>query len=65
MINSLPSVDPKGVYELKAASESLEVSKSTLLRWTQQGFIRCSIRRSNKRKVWTGEAIIKFWKSMY
>lgn len=65
MTNILPPVDPKGNYELKAASEALCVSKSTLLRWTQQGFIRCSIRKSNKRKVWSGEALIKFWKSVY
>ena len=65
MINTSPSVDPKGRYELKAASAALGISRSTLLRWTQQGYLKCSIRKSNKRKVWAGEDLIKFWKSVY
>lgn len=52
-------------YELKAAADILGVSKSTVLRWTRQGLLKCSIRRSNGRRVWTGAELLRFWRADY
>ena len=64
MIQTEPIVNPNGKYELRHASEVLQVSKSTILRWTSQGLMRCSVRRTNGRKVWTGADIIRAWRSI-
>ena len=65
MIQNKPNVAPEGRYELKQAAASLEIDRSTLLRYTYKGKIRCSIRKSNGRRIWTGAEIIRFWKAEY
>lgn len=60
-----PNVFPEGRYELKQAAEALKIDRSTLLRYTHRGKIRCNIRKSNGRRVWTGAEIIRFWRAEY
>ena len=60
-----PDVVPEGRYELKEAAAALQIDRSTLLRQTYKGKIRCGIRRSNGRRVWTGAEIIRYWRAEY
>lgn len=62
MIETEPNVNPKGKYELKAASEALEISRTSLARYTKRGLIRCSVSSLNGRNTWLGSELIKFWR---
>lgn len=65
MIATKPKVETNGRYELQAASNALGVNKTTLLRYTHEGKIKAGIKRSNKRRYWTGAEIIRFWMAEY
>lgn len=65
MTNTKPKVNPDGRYELKDAAEALLIDRSTLLRYTHKGEIRCGIRKSNGHRVWTGAEIIRLWRTEY
>lgn len=60
-----PNVAPEGRYELKEAAAALQIDRSTLLRYTHRGKIRCGIRKSNGHRVWTGAEIIRLWRAEY
>ena len=64
MVNTTPNVNPDGRYELKAASEALGIDRTTLCRYRRDGLIKATVRRSNKRAIYSGAEIIRFWKSM-
>lgn len=64
MIQVQPQVDPSARLELREVAALFRVSKSSVLRWTSSGLLRCGgLRRSNRRKYWTGAELIRFWKS--
>lgn len=63
MIEREPIVDVNGKYELLAVSSILQVSRSSVLRWTKKGLMRCNVRRCNNRKVWSGSEILRFWRA--
>lgn len=65
MTQTQPMVAPEGRYELKQAAEALGINRSSLLRHTHAGRIKCSIRKSNGRRVWTGAELIRFWRAEY
>lgn len=69
MTTSEPKVDPRGWYELKAAAEALEVSKSTLTRamscTDRDRGIAFKIRKSNGRRIIQGQSIINYWRFTY
>ena len=65
MTKTQPNVAPDGRYELKDAAEALLIDRSTLLRYTHSGKIRCGIRKSNGHRVWTGAEIIRLWRAEY
>ena len=62
MTTTQPDVCPNGRYELLAASQALGVHRSTLLRYTHMGLIKCSISTGNGRHIWRGSEIIRFWR---
>lgn len=64
MVNSKPDLCDNSFFELREAATVLGVSKSTIQRWTTEGFLKCSIRKTNRRKVWSGQELIKVWKMM-
>lgn len=63
MTETMPKVDPKGRYELKAAAEALQLNRATLCRYRNEGLIKAERRISNGRTVYTGAEIIRFWKA--
>jgi len=65
MITTEPQVDPRGLYGLKDAAAALMVAPSTITRAVNLNTIECSIRRSNGRRVFTGQNIINYWRLTY
>ena len=63
MISTSPTVIPTARYELRYVAKALGVAPSTVLRWTRQGKMHCSFRKTNHRRVWTGSEIIRIWKA--
>lgn len=63
MTETMPKVDPKGRYELKAAAEALELNRTTLCHYRKKGLIKAERRVTNGRAVYTGAEIIRFWKA--
>lgn len=64
-----PKVDVRGWYELKAAAAILEVSKSTLTRamnsTDRNRSIPFKIRKSNGRRIISGQALVNYWRIAY
>ncbi len=58
-----PNVIENARYELRETAEALGVNASTITRWTRAGLMRCQIRKTNRRQVWTGAEIIRIWRS--
>lgn len=65
MIRTPPDIPPTARLELREAVEALQVDKSTIQRWTNNGKLKCGIKKSNNRKYWLGSDLIKFWKSEF
>lgn len=64
MIYVKPEVELSAMYSLSETALKLQVSPSTIIRWTRAGLMRCQFRRINRRPVWSGEEIVKIWKTM-
>lgn len=64
MVADEPDVIPSARYTARETAQYLGVSPSTVRRWTRIGLMRCNYRRINRRPVWTGEEIIRAWKSI-
>lgn len=65
MIRTPPDIPPTARLELREAAEALQVDKSTIQRWTNNGKLKYGIKKSNNRKYWLGSDLIKFWKSEF
>lgn len=60
-----PRVSANGRYSINETCNLLGIHRNTLLRYTEQGIIKCGIRRSTMRKFYSGMEILKFWKGQY
>ncbi len=60
-----PEVVDNARYSLSETCKILNLSIKTVLKYTEQGAIKCGIRKSNGRKFYTGTDIKKFWKAQY
>lgn len=65
MTKTKPEIIPTARLELRQAAEALEVHKSSIIRWTTSGKLKCGIRKSNGRKYLLGSDLIKFWQAEY
>lgn len=65
MVNEQPQIPPSARYTIQEAAQILGISRNTLRRYTNIGptGIRCSYRKSNGRKFYTGLDIVKFWRA--
>lgn len=63
MTTKEPKINLTDRLELKATAEVLNVSKGTVLRYTQKGLLRAGIKKSNGRRYWLGSEIIRFWQA--
>lgn len=65
MVIDEPKISPTARFSISEAAEILGVHRNTLRRHTNVGptGIKCSHRKSNGRKFYTGLDIIKFWRA--
>lgn len=57
-----PKVALDGRYSITEACKALGIHRNTLLKYTEQGMIRCGFRKINARKFYKGSEIIRFWR---
>ena len=62
MVESLPKIDPNGLYSPKKTREILEIGKSTLYRYDSDGYLQHEFRPENGRRAYRGRSIISFFK---
>ena len=65
MTNIEPEVSDNGCYSATEVCTALNIHRNTLRNHTNDGTIRCGIRKANGRKFYTGIEIRKFWKASY
>ena len=58
-----PRVAADGRYSPTQVCKLLGVSRSTLHRWTEAGYIRFGLRRNTGRKFYKGSEITRFWRA--
>jgi len=63
MIKTEPVVEPTARYELRDAAKALEVSPSSIVKWTAAGLLRAGRKRLNGRRCWTGAELIRAWRA--
>lgn len=47
------------------AAAALQISPTTLHRYTEQGLIKARVRKANGRRVWKGADLINLWRFIY
>lgn len=57
-----PQVADTGRYSITETCKLLGVTIKTIIKYTDQGDLKCGIRKANGRKFYTGSEIRKFWK---
>lgn len=65
MTTQEPAVSLTGRYNVSQTCEALGICPNTLRKYTASLAIRCKIRRATNMKFYTGEEIIRFWRSTY
>lgn len=65
MIETMPIVDPNGLYSIKKTRELLEISYSTIHRSAKKGILKLSHHQAFGKPLVKGSDIIAFWKSIY
>lgn len=63
MITTEPQIAQDAKLELREASKALEVSPSTILKWTATGKMKAGRKRVNGRMFWTGSEILRVWRA--
>lgn len=65
MVSTKPVCDPDGRYTQKEAAALLGVDRHTVKRYEDDGYIKFKIRKAGRRKVTTGQQILKCWDTTY
>lgn len=63
MIATEPKVAQTARYSLEETAELLGVHPNTVIRYVKSGKLRYGVRRTNRRKFYTGFEILRFWRS--
>lgn len=56
-----PDVRINGRYPIGKAAEILGISRTTLRKHTEAGYIRCRFSKINKRRFYTGQELVRYW----
>lgn len=62
MKSSEPVTVPTSRYSIKETAEILGISRNTLKKYTDLGYIRCGFRKNTFKKFYTGLEIQRFWR---
>lgn len=63
MVHIEPDIPDNARLPIGKAAEILGISRDTLLRHTHDGHIRCIFHRINKRKLYKGSEIKRYWRA--
>lgn len=63
MVTNEPDIAATARLGICDAARLLGVHRTTLARWTEQGLVKCGIRRTNGRIFYTGRALVSLWRS--
>ena len=63
MVNILPDIPDEGRYSAREAAKHLGVHYNSITTYAKEGKLKFGIRRSNRRKFYTGFEIKRFWKA--
>ena len=58
-----PNVAKTARYSLEETAQLLGVHPNTVIRYVKAGKLRYGVRRTNRRKFYTGMEILRFWRS--
>lgn len=62
MSNTEPKVNPAGRYSINETTEMLGISRNTLRKYTELGYIKCGFHKRTLKKFYVGLEITKFWR---
>jgi predicted site-specific integrase-resolvase len=63
LANNLDGVLPTNRYSIAETCKILQCHRNSLLKWTNEGRIKCEYHRATMRKYYTGTQIEKFWRN--
>ena len=58
-----PDIDDNARGPIGKAAQLLGIHRSTLLEHTQNGYIKCMFHKVNKRRLYQGKELKRYWKS--
>jgi DNA-binding transcriptional MerR regulator len=59
----VPEVKATARYSISQVCQLLEIHRNTLYNYTQQGLIKCGMRRASLRKYYLGSEVLKLWRA--
>lgn len=62
MIQTVPRVAETGLYNISEAARALGITRKTMRKYADGGFIAFHVRRVNNRRVTTGKEILRLWR---
>ena len=65
MVNEEPKASDFGRYSVSETCGLLGIHRNTLLKWTNEGIVRCGFRKANMRKFYEGREIKRIWRAHY
>lgn len=65
MTNEEPKVTDRGRYTTTEAAALLGIHRNTLRNWAQSSKIKCTHRKVNCRRYFTGAEIKRIWNAMW
>jgi predicted site-specific integrase-resolvase len=65
MVTNELNVSDGGRYPIGIAADILGINRSTLLRHTKQGLIKCGFSRANARRFYLGRELKRYWLASY
>lgn len=57
-----PQVATEGLYGMTDAARALGITRKTMRKYADGGFIAFHVRRVNNRRVTTGKEILRLWR---
>ena len=64
MVATEPNVNPEARYTIGQTVELLGMSRNTVKKYTDSGQLRHVVHKATGKKLYTGQAIALFWRTM-
>lgn len=64
MVREQPVVNPDSRYTIGDAIRLLGMSRNTIKKYTDSGQLRHVVHKATGKRLYTGQAIVLFWRTM-